>query len=322
MKFKYKLLSALALAMCIAGCAQSEPPRLAGTRVVVPRPAYFPQMSPDGKYVAYSSVDGLRLQVRKLDNDSVIKVDSVGAPGYDARFGGDGLLYYVTMERRYNNLIYRTAHCFDVTTGRGKIVLAPQHGAVRLCPTSDGMAIIGENKSYIATKRRYVYTEGSHLVICDGSHRSTMSPAGQCAGYIWASLSPDGSKVVFDAVGKGLYVCDLNGKVLAKLGYYMMPCWLDNDYIVAMLSPANNTTVKKQQLIAIPANGRGAKVALTTPDEDATYPMVALNGELLYVGKDVEAVAATVSREALFKDANSTAPFGVTRSGSYHVDVD
>ncbi len=322
-KIRYKVVAMLTLALGIVGCAQAEPPRLIETCTAVPRPAYFPQLSPNGKSIAYSSVDGFKLMMRMLDTDSVITVDSIGAPGYDARFGGDGLLYYITMERKRNNLVYRTAHSFDVVTGSHHVVLPAQHGAVRLCPTTDGMAIAGEHKNYVVGKGKWVYTENSKLIIVDGKHRTTVSPAGQCAGYIWASLSPDGNKVVFDAVGKGLYVCDLNGKVLAKLGYYLMPQWLDNDYVVAMLSSANNTTVKKQQLVALRADGRGSRVALTEPDEDATYPMVGADGRLVYVGKNVETRLARVTRDPVTAEEKESEPAVRPQRGrSYHVDVD
>lgn len=291
----------------IACCAQPPRPVIDSAYVAVER-AYFPQLSPDTSHVAYSTVDGLWLILRDRATGSDLVVDSVGAPGYDARFGGDGRLYYVTMERRKNNLVYRTAHSFNPADSSHRVELEAQHGAVRLCPTASGMAIEGEHKSRVIGDKRdkWVYTVGSKLVIMNGGHKTEVSPAGKCAGYIWASLSPDGKRVVFDAVGKGLYVCDLNGKVQARLGNYLMPAWLDNDHVVAMLSSANNRTVKKQQLVALPADGSGDVIELTQPDEDASYPMSRGDGRVAYSGRHSEGcVALMANAECELRNAKS-----------------
>lgn len=316
------LFATMLCAVSLMGCAQPPRPVIDSVRVAVER-AYFTQLSPDTGVVAYSTVDGLWLVLRDLASGSDVVVDSVGAPGYDARFGGDGRLYYVTMERRKGNLVYRTAHSYDPSDGTHRVEVEAQHGAVRLCPTASGMAIEGEHKSRVVGNKKdtWVYTVGSKLVIMHNGHKTEASPAGQCAGYIWAVLSPDGKKVVFDAVGKGLYVCDLNGKVLAKLGNYLMPSWLDNDYVVAMLSSANNRTVKKQQVVALRADGRGAPVSLTVPDDDASYPMSRGDGRVAYSGAHCEGCVGYVGygqREAEAEDQPAVQP---RQSRSIHVDV-
>ena len=79
-------------------------------------------------------------------------------------------------------------------------------------------------------------------------------------------MSPDGKKVLFEAVGKGLYVCDAaTGEVKAhSTTSYMMPCWYNNDYIVGQ--------TKGYRIVLIPADCSGQQ---TLASGNCTMPMVA-----------------------------------------------
>ena len=239
---------------------------------------FFPQLSLDGQWLLYSPTDAKSLMLKNLSTGQVTTVANTGYPGFDAIFGADGKVYYITQQRKSNGLVYRTGHCYDPSTGKSQVVLKPQHGRVEALQAATGVVVNGERQYYRSNDGvgAYVYTRGSLLYLVDeyGATR-TMEPVKGSNGYLWAKLSPDGTKVLFEAAAKGLYVCDLDGRLVADLGQYLMPCWYNNDYIVAM-SNAGNTRTNGSCIWLLSVDGSICK-PISSNNERAVQPMVAGN---------------------------------------------
>lgn len=263
---------------------------------------FFPQLSPDGQSVLYSPTEGTSLMLKDLLTGTVKTVASEGHPGFDAIWGGDGKVYYVTQKRKKNGLVYRTGHCYDPATGKSSVVLKAQHGRVQPLRAAHGVVINGEHQVYRSAKQvgAYCYTRGDMLYLVDeGGTTRSLQPVKDSNGYLWASFSPDGTKVVFEAASHGVVVCDLNGSILAELGEFLMPCWYNNDHIVAM-SNAGNVRTSGSRIWLISLDGDVFK-PLTPQDERAVQPMVAGNkvvysviydGVVKQLGLDVPAAPA------------------------------
>ena len=239
---------------------------------------FFPQLSPDGQMLLYSPTEGTSLMLKNLSTGAVTTVASVGYPGFDAIWGNDGKVYYVTQQRKKNGLVYRTGHCYDPATGKSTVVLKAQHGRVQALRATHGTVINGEHQVYYSTKQvgAYCYTRGDKLYLVDeGGTTRTLQPVTGSNGYLWAALSPDGTKVLFEAAARGLFVCDLDGRIIADLDQYLMPCWYNNDYIVAM-SNAGNVRTSGSRIWLMSVNGEVIK-PISLKDERAVQPMVAGN---------------------------------------------
>ena len=239
---------------------------------------FFPQLSPDGQMLLYSPTEGTSLMLKNLSTGAVTTVASVGYPGFDAIWGNDGKVYYVTQQRKKNGLVYRTGHCYDPATGKSTVVLKAQHGRVQALRATHGTVINGEHQIYYSTKQvgAYCYTRGDKLYLVDeGGTTRTLQPVTGSNGYLWAALSPDGTKVLFEAAARGLFVCDLDGRIIADLDQYLMPCWYNNDYIVAM-SNAGNVRTSGSRIWLMSVNGEVIK-PISLKDERAVQPMVAGN---------------------------------------------
>ena len=175
------------------------------------------------------------------------------------------------MQRGDNNLIYRTGHLYDPATGRDKVVLKPQHGAVKAIVGSKGVAIVGEKKSWNLKKAGLLcWTQGPNLYVARNGKVRNLHPVDGVTGYLWSSISPDGTKIAFVAAGKGLYVCDLNGKVLYELGLFLMPCWLGSDHIVAM-SNSGNVRLTGSHIYVMTVDGKRTDVLVE--DAQSIQPM-------------------------------------------------
>lgn len=251
-------------------------------RTLVDSCGFFPQLSPDGLWLLYSPTDATQLMLKNLATGSETVVAAKDYPGFDAIFGGDGKVYYVTQVRKGNGLLYRTGHSYDPATGKDQVVLKAQHGRVQPLLAAHGVVVNGEKQIYRSNAKvgAYAYTRGTTLYLVDetGVTRS-IQPDRTSNGLLWASLSPDGTRVMFESATRGVLICDMNGSIIQELGPFLMPCWYNNDYIIAM-SNAGNTRLNGSRIWLLSVDGRVCE-PITPEDERAVQPMVA-SGKVIY----------------------------------------
>ncbi|MBR5684553.1 MAG: N-acetylmuramoyl-L-alanine amidase [Muribaculaceae bacterium] len=274
-------LISLLLCLWVLGATAADV-RPGSERVLVDSCGFFPQLSADGQWLLYSPTEATSLMLKNLTTGAVTTVSDTGYPGFDAVFGDDGKVYYVTQQRKKNGMVYRAGHCYDPATGKDQVVLKPQHGRVQALHATGGTVINGERQVYRSNGHvgSYVYTRGDMLYLVDeGGTTRTLQPVKETNGYLWASLSPDGTKVMFEAAKRGLFVCDLNGAIIADLGMFLMPCWYNDDYIIAM-SNAGNIRLEGSRIWLISVDGETIK-PISPKEERAVQPMVA-DGKVVY----------------------------------------
>ena len=279
MKMRKVFLTIMCLWVMGAAAAGVKP---GSEKTLVDSCGFFPQLSPDGQWVLYSPTDATSLMLKNLVTGAVTTVANKDYPGFDAIFGDDAKVYYVTQQRKKNGLVYRAGHCYDPATGKDKVVLKPQHGRVQALRATAGVVINGEHQMYRSNGNvgAWTYTRGDKLYLVDetGVTRS-LQPVKDSNGYLWASLSPDGTMVMFEAASRGVTVCDLNGTIIAELGQFLMPSWYDNNHIIAM-SNAGNTRTNGSRIWLLSLDGETMK-PISPRDERAVQPMTAA-GKVIY----------------------------------------
>ena len=260
--------------------------------------AFYPTLNQTGDKLLYSDVDAHGLKMLDISSHAVTFISDKNGAGIDAKWSADGNIYYVTSEvNTSNRLVYRTGMRYDLNRKVNDVVLEAQHGAVHLETGTQGMAMNGEKRNYATNPNRgvSVYTTGSQLVVNINGKENRYTPVESYAGYLWSSVSPDGDKIAFFAAGKGIIVTDLRGKVLAELGNYEMPCWYNNDYIVAQNATDDGYQFTSSQILLFKADGSfrhdltpktsmtmqptagGGKIAYTTIDGKLTMIEIDIN---------------------------------------------
>ena len=249
-------------------------------------PAYYPVLNADGTKLLYSTIMKPGLKLYDFNDNVSVRVSDAAGVGQDAFFGGDGNVYYVTAERAEDYLIYRTGHKFDLKTEKNEVVLESQHGPVVLMKAQRGAALKAQARNYTLGSQMgtAVYTDGATLHVTVNGNDRSFSPVESCAGYLWASLSPDGKRIAFFAAGKGIVVMDLNGNVQSMLGNYEMPSWLNNDYIVAQNTKDDGHQFTSSQIMLLKADGT-FKHELTKPTSMSMQPTAAA-GKVVYSSID------------------------------------
>jgi hypothetical protein len=284
---KRLIIMSIAVAMLLPAMAQevdvtSQRRLLEG----VEGPAYYPVLNEAGNRLLFLTEDGALKYHDLADGVTTVVTRDYVAVG-DACWGGDGKVYYVTQETREDHLVYRAGQCFDTMTGKSTLLTAPQHGAVRAVPASRGGALKAPGgKGYNSSSDigNAAWTEGNRVHVTVGSEERVFSPVDSWAGYLWASLSPDGKRVAFFAAGKGIVIIDLRGQMLAMLGNYEMPCWYNNDYLVAQHAVDDGHQFTSSQLLLLKADGTW-QGELTRPASMAMQPTCG-GGKIVYTTID------------------------------------
>lgn len=102
--------------------------------------------------------------------------------------------------------------------------------------------------------------------------RTILTPDGSDVNYIWSSLSPDGTMILYNT-RKGTSVCDLNGRKLYSLGHLNAPVWYGNAHVVGMHDKSDGHRFTGSS-IALYALATGVETELVPADKFAMYPTV------------------------------------------------
>ncbi len=231
-------------------------------------PAYYPMLDNAGERLLFTT-EGGALKLHDFADGVTTMVTQDYVAGRDACFGRDGKVYFVTQSVGEDHLVYRTGQCYDASTRKADVVTPTRHGAMRAVPAEQGDA---------------AWTEGSRVHVTVGGEERIFSPVDSWAGYLWASLSPDGQRVAFFAAGKGIVVIDLRGQVVAMLGNYEMPCWYNNNYIVAQNAKDDGHQFTSSQLLLLKADGTW-QTELTKPASMTMQPTCG-GGKIVYTTID------------------------------------
>ena len=244
---------------------------------------YYPVLSIDGSKMLYTSENFQGLKLYDFKDNVTQKVSDESRAGLDATFSCDGQTVYFVTQTWQDNRNMRQAKSYDIATrklneisAKGRVVARPMALKNGVMTTIDGVVSITDNKSTT------VRTKGSVLYIGRNGVEKAYTPVESHAGYLWESLSPDGTKVMFFAAGKGIVITDLNGNVLKQLGNYESPVWFGNDCVVAMNAKHNGYQHTASQIVLMRADGSELQ-ELTRPESMTMNPTASFEaGKIVY----------------------------------------
>ena len=142
-----------------------------------------------------------------------------------------------------------------------------------------------ENASYVTTPADdnatlRVDNENLDLNLYRNGKKIVLKPHGD-ANYIWASLSPDQTMILFNTK-YGTAVCDLDGNEIINVGNVNAPVWFGNDYIVGMNDLHDGYHFTSSNIVIASVDG-AERQELTDAMEMGYYPDVdAQSGRIVY----------------------------------------
>ena len=137
--------------------------------------------------------------------------------------------------------------CSGIVFNNGKVSALESDGKVRSLTLSKAVKARGTAEA----ERPLLSINYGHLDITAGGETRHLDPLGP-GSYLWPSLSPDGSKIVFRCVGEGTYVCNADGSDARRLpGSILMPAWAGNDAIVGVEQTDDSERILTSTLKAV-----------------------------------------------------------------------
>ena len=215
--------------------------------------------SPKGDYVLLTNDVNKGLLHYNLATDNVTTITEADGAGWAVKISTNGtnIVYrerYMTADKLMKHNILE----YNLTAKKKAMVAKEQRNLNKLVATNNGVSI----------------NENLHMVLIKDGESTILTPNGANEAYNWASLSPDGQKILYYVSGKGCYTCDLNGR---DIHYIALDCrapqWYDNNIIIGMHDEDNGKWITASSIVAYSLQGE--KQILVNKETIAIYPYTA-----------------------------------------------
>ena len=224
-------------------------------------------LSPLGDYLLLTNDVNRGLMQYDLSTGHMTSISDADGAGWAARISPDG-----------QEIVYRERYMHEDQTLRNNIVKFTRNTHKRAMIAKGQRDL---SKLVSAKQANTVAINGDlHMVLTQGSKTTILTPNGADQAYNWASLSPDGTKILYYVSGKGCYTCNLSGNNPHFIALdCRAPQWYDNQTIIGMHDEDDGKFLTASAIVAY--NLQGQKQILVNKEHMAIYPYAA-NGKIAF----------------------------------------
>ena len=276
------VLLALAVGVAFSGMAQVlNVASIEKVNIPENRDNVVAAISPNGDYLLVTNSANQGLTKFDLATQEASRLTDAAGAGMDVMISADGqdILYRETSFTA-NHLRMTALKSHNLASGAQQVMVEPTRdlqgyaiqGAAAAAVDNGKMSVRSLKGGAAKAVRPVLSISNRQLMITENGETRVFSPSGTNHSYLWAQISPDGSKVVYFMAGNGTYVCDINGQNSKKIGILRAPEWVGNDVIVGMFDQDNGEFIYASKIIA--ANLDGVQQELTDDSVVAMYPHV------------------------------------------------
>jgi len=237
---------------------------------------YHPVFSPDNQHLLLSEMnyDGLK-EINLNTRETRLLTDAKGA-GYGVRISDDGNTILYRKTELIKNLKYTSLVELNKANSKSKTLISKTRENIGYSFAGNkSFSLKGTklNKGSISSSQitPIIGIENQKMIIYTGGKKSTLTPNGATASYIWPSFSPDYSKIVYTVAGAGTFICNANGSNVISLGVLNAPKWLGKNFVIGMVDKDNDIDIISSSIWAISVDGK-TKSQLTDNSIKAIYP--------------------------------------------------
>jgi hypothetical protein len=207
-------------------------------------------------------------------------VSSEPGAGYEPAVTADGNKIFYRSDSFSDNRKYSSVWSYDIPSGSRELLLEKGRGVNP--PAVTGNAVLLKSDSEIrieqhgpvlksGSRNAFVVIEEMMPVLYRGDERTELMPNGD-GFYIWASLSPDGTRILYNYQGRGTYICSTDGKILHDLGRINAPRWFNDMIVIGMDDKDDGYRITSSDLVCW-SLGEQERVTLTsTPERSEMFP--------------------------------------------------
>lgn len=250
-------------------------------KVNLPEPAAVAAISPQGDYLLLTSATNQGLTKWDIASRQSQTLSTAPGAGHNVAVSPDGksVLY---RESSFNSKHLRQSSlkCVDLATGKSQVLLKPSRdlqgyaiGATSAGVVNKGKFIKKATGKAKAQDLPVLSIDRGRLMITVGGKTREFSPSGTGHSYLWPSLSPSGTRVLYYVAARGAYVCDLDGSNVRKVGTMRAPVWYDDETVIGMMDKDDGELIYASTIVAATLDGRTQ--TLTGDQTIAMYPHAA-----------------------------------------------
>lgn len=300
-----KVLLAFAATLTVGGWAQvfniaslvpvALPPDV-GSKVVA--------ISGQGDFLLLTADDNSGLTKLDLSTGKAQNITRAAGAGYDARVSPDGKrVVYRENSFTSGHLRMVSLRSINLASGQSRELVAPTRNLQGVginnqaaLPVTRGQVTAKGFEGKVSDKNGVVLSiNNRQLMILRNGKTRNLSPNGKEKSYLWPSLSPDGTKILYYVGAEGAFVCNLDGSNVKPLGMMRAPQWWDNATVVGMYDQDDGEFVYASRIVA--TNLKGDKQSLTPDSLIAMYPKVSAQaGKIAFSTPDGKAYIINVTK--------------------------
>lgn len=244
---------------------------------------FYPKLTPNGQRVLFTGPQFKGLYVLSLADKKIDILNQDDGAGYEYQISTDGK-YVIYRSSAFKNFKkYYTLKKQSLSDHKIQVLEAQVRELTTPRIQENNILYLKDNKpvrkafapllqKQVAFKTDAVYVGNRNMILIRDGQEKNLAPLGE-GMYIWPSLSPDDQRIVFTFGGVATYVCDLDGNILAKIGYANAPVWSpDGRWIAYMVDHDNGDYFTDSEIFISSADGK-TKIQITdTPDIIEMYP--------------------------------------------------
>ena len=243
-------------------------------------------ISPQGDYLLITSSSNKGLTKFDLATQQSTRLTDAEGAGHNVMISNDGEnIVYRETSYNANHLRHTALNSKNLITGEQTQLVAPSRnlegmaipGATAVAVNNGQVSLRSFNGGNAIAQRPVLSTKNRQLMITENGETRVFSPNGTDHSYLWHSISPDGTKVLYFIASNGAWVCDIDGQNAHRIGIIRAPQWVDNNVIVGMYDQDDGEFIYASKIIASDLNGNQQE--LTGDDVVAMYPHVNAAGD-------------------------------------------
>jgi Tol biopolymer transport system component len=257
---------------------------------VVMNPVY----SPDGSKIAYTKSNYQGIWIYELQTQITYVLTDESAAGFAFKWSFDSKSILTRVAKYEEMKRYNAVKVFDIETresnqltdyktmmpylpvwadGDSKIYL-PVKG-------DDEIFLSNKEKNNLITNKMIAFEKNNKVIVKNlSSHSEQAFEPIKDGQYINLSISPNGSKIVFEVVGGNVFMMNSDGTNLIDLGIGNRPRWsFDSNKIIYMITEDDGQDFIASDIYVINADGTQKRNLTSTDDLIEMNPCFAPDGK-------------------------------------------
>jgi hypothetical protein len=238
-------------------------------------------VSPTGDKVYISGPGYKGLFSIDVKQKSIRKITGNAGAGYEPVISENGLKLYFRSDEFVGVKKYTSLSEYDLTSGKTSLIKSRSRDMTSPVIINNQLIFSVAGKRNIKQINKgiskgnsnevYVVLEDLTPVLYINGTRKPFTPNGP-GNYIWVSLSPDKTRLLYNFKGTGTFISNLDGTVLDDIGRLNAPRWLNNQVIIGMDDKDDGHRILSSDIIAYSVLIKKRINLTSTPDRIEMYP--------------------------------------------------